>query len=367
MALTIYNEADTAFPDLAELDRRDIEIMVAGALGHGVIQGCGVTPQGSPDMTVAVAVGTVQVNGRWVREVAAGNVAIGAAHATNIRLDLVCVDKTGAKQVVAGVAAAQPVFPGIPADYIVLAVVIIPPTDTAIDATQIVDKRVMLAPNMIMGPGVVYVCTDFASGAIESPFIVTVLGTGAGVSAQTSDQTRWGALNVGTGTTATGYCNVNLPATSVRFGGGEANLRFLVETSANLSDAVNDYEITVGFGDVFTAGLQTDGVTFRYNDGLNGGKWQCETASGAVRTTADSGVTVALSTRYLMEIEINAAGNLATFYINGAQVAQIATNIPTAVGRESGVLARIEKSLGTVDRFFLLDKIELVFLPLNIY
>jgi hypothetical protein len=364
---SIPNEAAAFHKDQAGVDQRDIEILVAGSFGHGVIQGCDVTAQGSPDLTVAVAVGTVQINGRWCREVAAGNVVIGAAHATLPRFDLICVDKTGAKQNVAGTAAANPVFPAIPADYLVLAAVYVPATDTTIASNQITDKRVVLAPPLISSIGCMYVVTDFLGGAIEQPFIATVSGTGAAVSAVTGDQSKWGTISLATGTTATGFANVNLPAAALRLGGGEAVLRFIIETPTTLSDAINDYEIMLGFGDLTTAGQQTDGVYIRYNDGLNGGKWQFETASNASRTTADTGVTVAISTRYLVEIEINAAGTQATCYINGAQVAQLSATIPTAAGRETGVVARIEKALGTTTKLFSLDKIELVFLPLNLY
>lgn len=152
MAFTIPNNADTdaAFhvsgvsPQAAP-DKVDVDILVAGYAGTGVVTGCAVTAQGSPDMTLAVAVGTVAVAGVQVA-VSAGNVTITTAHATNPRFDLVVVNSSGTKSVTAGTAAASPAFPSIPGSSLVLAAVYVPANDTAIGSTQIVDKRVVLDP-----------------------------------------------------------------------------------------------------------------------------------------------------------------------------------------------------------------------------
>lgn len=137
---TIPNEADASVPAQAEPDKVDVDIIAAAAGGTGVVSGCAVTPQGSPDMTLAVAAGVVAVGG--VRAtVTAGNVTVTAADATDPRFDLVVVDASGAKSVEAGSPDAAPVFPAIPATSAVLAAVYVPATDTAIGGPQIVDKR----------------------------------------------------------------------------------------------------------------------------------------------------------------------------------------------------------------------------------
>lgn len=147
MALTIPNEADAAFADQAEPDARDFSDILSPAFAlTGVLTGCSVTAQGSPDMTVAVAAGRVLVAGLEVA-VAAGNVTITAADGTNPRFDMICVSSAGAKSAVAGTAAANPVFPD-PAGKVVLAAVYVPASDTDIDANQIVDKRAVLLPSM---------------------------------------------------------------------------------------------------------------------------------------------------------------------------------------------------------------------------
>lgn len=140
---TIPNVADAFAPAQAQVDKVDLDVIVAGIKGTGVVSGCAVTAQGSPDMTVAVAAGTVRV-GQTVIDVTAGNATITTAHATNPRFDLVVVNNSGTKSVTAGTAAASPVYPAIPANSVVLAVVYVPANDTTIASTQIVDKRVLV-------------------------------------------------------------------------------------------------------------------------------------------------------------------------------------------------------------------------------
>lgn len=140
---TIPNVADAFNAAQAQVDKVDLDIVVAGVAGTGVLSGCAVTAQGSPDMTLAVASGTVKV-GATVVGVTAGNVTITTAHATNPRFDLVVVNDSGTKSVTAGTAAAAPVFPAIPASSVVLAAVYVPANDTTMASNQIVDKRMLL-------------------------------------------------------------------------------------------------------------------------------------------------------------------------------------------------------------------------------
>lgn len=143
MPYVIPNEVDAVFTDQAEPDSGDFDIILRGLHRTGVISGCAVTAQGSPDMTVAVAAGLVDSSGRRFT-VTAGNVTVGAADGTNPRFDLIGVDSSGTKGITAGTAAANPVFPAIATDTVVLAAVYVPASDTDIDANQIIDKRVIL-------------------------------------------------------------------------------------------------------------------------------------------------------------------------------------------------------------------------------
>lgn len=62
-----------------------------------------------------------------------------------------------------------------------------------------------------------------------------------------------------------------------------------------------------------------DQVFFRYENGVNSGKWQAISSIGGADDAADSGVTVAAGTFYHLKIVI-AADRTARMYINGALV-----------------------------------------------
>lgn len=110
--------------------------------GDCVLSGGAVTAQGSPDMTVAVAKAAI-LSGGLLKPVTAGNVTVGAAHATLPRIDLIVASSSGAKACRAGTAAARPVTPALTAGDVILAVVTIPAADTTIGAAQITDARVI--------------------------------------------------------------------------------------------------------------------------------------------------------------------------------------------------------------------------------
>ena len=69
-----------------------------------------------------------------------------------------------------------------------------------------------------------------------------------------------------------------------------------------------------------TVATDNDQVFFRYEAGVNSGKFQCINSIGGTDDTDDSGVTVAVSTVYLLVIAID-SDRIARFYINGALVA----------------------------------------------
>jgi hypothetical protein len=118
-----------------------IGILVAGINGVDcVLSGCAVT--GGADMTPAVAKGAVLSNGTLFA-VAAADVTIAAADATNPRLDLIVVNSSGALAVRAGTAAAAPKPPARTANDVVLAVVYVPANDTSIETTKCIDLRMM--------------------------------------------------------------------------------------------------------------------------------------------------------------------------------------------------------------------------------
>jgi hypothetical protein len=139
----IPNYDSAAFPTQAEPDAVDFDIILAGIQARGVLSGCAVTAQATPNMTVAVASGSITYDGSTV-VVTGGNATISTAHGTYGRLDMVYADTTGAVGVSTGVASNVPVTPSIPSNSVALAVVYVPAGDTAINSNQIVDKRVVI-------------------------------------------------------------------------------------------------------------------------------------------------------------------------------------------------------------------------------
>ncbi len=142
MAFTIPNQADAGTSSQSELDAQDIAILVAAYNGDGVVTGGAVTAQSTPDMTVAVAAGTVMIAGTHYA-ISAGNATIGTADSSNPRFDLISINTSGALVVTAGTAASNPVFPSLPSNTATLAAVHVPAGDTAIATAQITDKRVI--------------------------------------------------------------------------------------------------------------------------------------------------------------------------------------------------------------------------------
>ncbi len=146
----------------------DIAILVAGIAGTGVLTGCGVTAQGTPDMTVAVASGTIQPSaGASAITVTGGNLTITTADATNPRIDLVSASAAGVKTVTDGTAAASPKPPDLPSGHVALAMIDVPASATAITTAQITDKRAM-----------VFAATGGGGGSSPCPTLVQVKEAG---------------------------------------------------------------------------------------------------------------------------------------------------------------------------------------------
>jgi hypothetical protein len=119
-----------------------LDILLDGISGKNCVLS-GLTVTGGADMTPAVAKGAVLSNS-IMYPVAAADVTIGAADATNPRIDLIVVTSAGALAVRAGTAAAAPKPPTRTANDVAIASVYVAANDTTIGAGCINDKRVVL-------------------------------------------------------------------------------------------------------------------------------------------------------------------------------------------------------------------------------
>jgi hypothetical protein len=153
MAFTIPNQTDASHFHQAEVDSGDIDILVEGFNGDGVIgTGLAVTTA-SCALKVNISAGTAIINGARVVLGSGTCTTHATADSCNPRFDLVTLTCGGSIARVAGTAAARPVFPAVPAGSAVLATVYIPAGDTAIAANQITDKRVNVENIAAAGTG----------------------------------------------------------------------------------------------------------------------------------------------------------------------------------------------------------------------
>lgn len=180
--------------------------------------------------------------------------------------------------------------------------------------------------------------TDCSSGASSG----WVLGT-YGVD---GTEKAMGVLYGTTGTTATGQAGYYINSGSLVFGFGHAFRLRGRNALVTLSTVTERFTKYWGFGDTNLTGDMVDGAYFRYVDNVNSGKWECVTSLNSVRTVADSGVT-AVTTYSIFEVRVNSTGTSVAFYIDGALVATNTTNIPNTLARATGILYKIEKSIGT--------------------
>lgn len=185
---------------------------------------------------------------------------------------------------------------------------------------------------------------------------VSLSGTGATTAYQNPpiDLTSAGVLVLSLGTGSSNLCTIRgASPKNDAFGNGIRRYSTRIRLP-NLSTATDRFLIGLGWMDDDWA-APFNGVFFDYSDNINGGKWRCKCRrGGSTEDVADSGVTVAANTWYKLEIEVNAAGTQAKFWINGTLVATMnSSNIPTnvlgtALGTTHGVY--FTKQAGTNNR-----------------
>lgn len=174
MAFTLPDKGEGDNDVQSILFQEYLDVLVAGLAGIDcVLSGLVVT--GGADMTPAVAKGAVLSN-KVMFAVAAADVTITSADATNPRIDLIVVTSAGALAVRAGTPAAAPKPPARTANDVVIAAVYVPANDSAIATTQIIDMRI--TPSM---PQIVYRTTTAEVTNTTASQINALNKTGSGV------------------------------------------------------------------------------------------------------------------------------------------------------------------------------------------
>lgn len=185
----------------------------------------------------------------------------------------------------------------------------------------------------------------------DHPYLVWLAsGTGAAVAAVASTTALPQSFSLATGTTATGANGIGLyegGTTSVSLGG--SYIRTSATVSVNtLSTGTETYTYVfrLASSPTLSTVASNNTIGIRYTNGVNSGKWECFTRNNAgTETTVDSGITVAVDTLYNLEIVANKAGTEIRYYIDGAFVGLITTNIPTARAITPNIC--MTKSVGT--------------------
>lgn len=134
---------------------------------------------------------------------------------------------------------------------------------------------------------------------------------------------------------ASGPVTVTLqtPDNVIHLGGGIWSFQSLVAVPI-LSTPTNRFNLRVcGVSNGPSTSITNNEVNFRYQDNVNGGRWEAVARSGGVETARDTGVAVvagnfATGTDYSFETIVDGIGGIATYYIDGALVATISTDVP---------------------------------------
>lgn len=276
MAFTIPDSATAWNPIQARIQTGDLQILTDAIDQVGVVTGCAVTPQGSPNMTVAVASGSIHVSS-GAAAVSAGNVTITANSSGNPRLDLICVDSSGVKSAVAGTGAASPKYPAIPGGSVVLAAVLVPTGATEITANNIVDKRA-------------FVITT-ASGALQAANNLSDVANAA--SSRTNLALGTMATQAASGVTITGGTVTGITDLTVADGGTGASTAAGARSNLDAAQTAHSHAASdLTSGTVATARL--GGGTASSSNFLRGDQTWAIPAGGGGGGTLDTEIMVAI-------------------------------------------------------------------------
>ncbi|QQS18759.1 hypothetical protein IPL68_01650 [Candidatus Saccharibacteria bacterium] len=179
--------------------------------------------------------------------------------------------------------------------------------------------------------------------------------TGSTAATATTAANRPGLYRSTTRTSATGRTAFMSSTSAIALGGGSMAYETAINI-ATLSDATQRYQLVVGLLDTATAANQVDAAAFVYDEGgVSTGSaatpnWQIMTSNNSTRTFNTTTTAVTAATWYKLRVEVNSAGTLVTYYINGTNVGTRNTNIPTGTTRALGFGQLLIKSIGTTAR-----------------
>lgn len=198
--------------------------------------------------------------------------------------------------------------------------------------------------------------SEFTSAPTTTTPGIAVSSAGAGGAGVTliapTANNRCGVIRLSTGTTATGRVHVgDITGLPIVLGNGAFTVAAEIDIQA-LSVAAQRYQLLIGLFDVFTTVNQVDGAYLLYDEGgvttgsTASPNWQRVTAANSVRSITASSTAVATGWRNI-RVEVNAAGTLVEYFVEGAPVGTSTTNIPNGITRTMGFGIYLQKSIGT--------------------
>lgn len=120
-----------------------------------------------------------------------------------------------------------------------------------------------------------------------------------------------------------------------------------------LATVVEDYIDRFGFMNSTNSTAPTNGVYFEYNRGVYGSSWNLVSVAGGTATVVDTLVN-AVGSFNTFQIVIDENSNVKGF-INGVEVAEITTNIPTGTSQTFSPTFQKVKTAGTTARVAFID------------
>jgi len=162
------------------------------------------------------------------------------------------------------------------------------------------------------------------------------------------------SASISTSSSASSSPNYNIKAGAAfsfnNSAGSATYARFLskIKLTTALSDGTETYFVRTGFTtqNNHTSGEPTSGCFFRYTHSGSSGNWQAVTRNSGSETVTNSGVAVALSTFYTLEVAKFPDGYV-IFRINGTEVARQNTNVSTS---NHSAYVQLMKTAGTTAR-----------------
>ena len=200
--------------------------------------------------------------------------------------------------------------------------------------------------------------TTLGSGTNPNSVVSVTSGSGSSVTVEVAatGNDYIGQIILSTGTTNSGHAVLDYfnSVNKIRIGAQRQFYEFRVK-HATLSDATNTYTSYTGLRDANAIGIPANGMYFSYTHGTSSGQWTYTCRNGSTGSPTASGITVVAATWYILRIEVNAAGNSVSFFINNALVGTTtgATIPASTIGMRP--LFQIDKTVGTTARTFIAD------------